>query len=64
MREKSDMNKNTNPKLIEKTLEKLEPYEDLKIKNAIKEYHNEMDKKSGKDYTQCNRTGTPTTGII
>jgi len=54
MREKSDMNKNTNPKLIEKTLEKLEPYEDLKIKNAIKEYHNEMDKKSGKDYTRCN----------
>ena len=51
---KSDMNKNTNPELIEKSLEKLELYGDLKIKNAIKEYHNEVDKKSGKDYTRCN----------
>ena len=32
-------NESTNPELIEKTLEKLEVYGDLRIKNAIKEYH-------------------------
>jgi len=43
---KSDMNKNTNPELIEKSLEKLELYGDLKIKNAIKEYQTIMSQDS------------------
>ena len=33
------MNKNTNPELIVKSLEKLAQYGDVKITNAIKEYH-------------------------
>ena len=33
-------NKHSNPELIEKALESLENYGDLKIKNSIKEYHN------------------------